>query len=225
MDVKDAAPFKAWSFSSLNDFLNCPRAYALKRVYKTVPVVETEQMRYGTECHLFLENRMVKKDALPAHLDWLEPMMVKVERSGGVPFAEIQMAVSNNLTPCGWSSPEAWCRGIVDGGVRYRDKTVQYDYKTGKRKVSHDQLMLFAGLEFAHFPDVKTVKTGYIWLKERRIDTKEFSRADIPTIWGHFIPNVEKMVKAHDNNVFPPKPSGLCNPWCPATREQCEYKL
>lgn len=214
---------KAWSFSSLNDFLNCPRAYFLKRVEKSVPNVETESMRYGTECHLHLENRMVKKTTLPQHLGWLEKMMVAVERGGGTYFAEQQMAVTKGLKPAEWYSGDAWCLGIVDGGVRHRDISVLYDYKSGKRKFDHDQLMLFAGLEFAHFPEVELVKTGYVWLKDKKIDTKVFEKKDIPMIWGHFLPKVERLEEAFIRNDWPCKPSGLCG-WCNATVAQCVYK-
>jgi CRISPR/Cas system-associated exonuclease Cas4 (RecB family) len=215
---------KAWSFSSLSDYLNCPRSYQLKRVTKELPFVETDAMKYGTECHLYLENRMAKKEPLPPHLEWLEGMMDKVERSGGNPITEEKLALTRDLTPTTWFGKATWCRGIIDGGVRYRDKSVLYDYKTGKRKNSHDQLMLFAAIEFAHQPNVKEVKTGYVWLKDKAIDSKSFTRADVPMIWQHFLPKVEKMEKAHLTNDFPARPTGLC-PWCPASKAQCKHKV
>jgi hypothetical protein len=221
--MTDPKPF-TWSFSSYNDYENCPLAYKLKRIVKSIPYTETEQMKYGTECHLHLENRMAKKTTLPDHLAWMEPMMDAVERRGGEPITEQKMALTRGLTPTGWFGKDTWVRGIIDGGVRYRNKSILYDYKSGKRKFDHDQLMLFAGIEMAHFPLVKTVMTGYVWLQDKKIDSKEFTRADMPMIWGHFLPKVEKMEQAHATDIFPPKPSGLCNPWCGATPAQCKFK-
>lgn len=212
----------AWSFSSLNDFANCPLAYKLKRVTKECPVVESEAMRYGTECHLFLENRMAKKDPLPEHLAWMEPTMDKLERGGGQPFTEQKMSLTKGLEVTNWFSKDTWVRGVVDVGVRFMDKSIVLDYKTGKRKFDSDQLMLFAGFEFAYRPDVQEVRTGYVWLKDKKLDSETFTRKDIPRIWGHFIPKVERLEKAYETDTWPARASGLCG-WCSAARAQCKH--
>lgn len=212
-----------WSFSSLNDYANCPRAYQLKRVTKEVTQVETEQMKYGTECHLFLENRVAKGDALPEHLAWVEPYIVQMEKSGGKLIAEQKLGLTKGLTPTGFFSPDVWVRGVVDLTVRYGVKSVVIDHKTGKRKMDSDQLMLFAAFEFADRPYVPEVRTGYLWLKDKKLDTEVFRREDLPRIWGHFIPKVEKLEQAYEKDEWPCRPSGLC-PWCPASRAQCKHK-
>ena len=212
----------AWSFSSLNDFQNCPLAYKLKRVTKEVKTVESEAMRYGTECHLFLENRVAKKDPLPEHLSWMEAYIKKMESSGGKMIAEQKLALTKGLGVTTFFGKDVWVRGIVDLTVRYGDKSVVLDYKTGKRKLDSDQLMLFAGFEFADMPYVQEVRTGYLWLKDKKMDTETFTREDIPRIWGHFIPKVERLEKAYEKDEWPAKPSGLCG-WCSATRAQCKH--
>ena len=211
----------AWSYSSLNDFQNCPRAYQLKRVTKECKTVESEAMRFGTECHAYLENRMVKKDALPPHLEWLEAMMRMVEESSGEVVSEQQVAITKGLTPTTWFGKDVWCRGVFDGGIRHKDRSIIYDYKTGKRKHDTEQLMLFAGLEFALRPEIAAVKTGYVWLKDKVIDSAMYTREDIPSIWNHFLPKVERLEKAFATNEWPAKSSGLCG-WCPATKLQCK---
>jgi hypothetical protein len=40
-----------WSFSSLKDFINCPKQYQEIKVLKRFHKFPTEQMRYGTEVH------------------------------------------------------------------------------------------------------------------------------------------------------------------------------
>lgn len=94
-------------------------------------------------------------------------------------------------------------------------------HNTGKRKPDSDQLMLFAGFEFAMRPEIEKVKTGFVWLKDKKIDSETFERKDIPMIWGHFLPKVEKLERAYEKDEWPCRPSGLCH-YCPATRLQCK---
>ena len=212
----------AWSFSSLNDFQNCPLAFKLKRVTKECPVIESEAMRYGTECHLHLENRVAKKTPLPDHLSWMDGTIRKLEDSGGKLIAEQKVALTKGLGPTTFFAKDVWVRGIKDLTVRYGDRSIVLDYKSGKRKFDHEQLMLFAGFEMADRPFIGEVATGYVWLKDKAVDSKTYTRDDLPTIWGHFMPKVEKLEKAYANDDWPAKPSGLCG-WCSANTTQCKH--
>lgn len=214
----------AWSFSSLNDFENCPRAYQLKRVTKEVKQTESEAMRYGTECHLHLENRAKDGTTLPEHLAWAEPYFTQMEKSGGELIAEQAVGLTKGLSPTGFFSKDVWCRGKIDLTIRYEDKSVIIDHKTGKRKMDSDQLMLFAAFEFACQPYVPEVRTGYLWLKDKKLDSETFTRKDVSCIWGHFMPKVERLEQAYEKDEWPCRASGLCNPWCPASRAQCRHK-
>ena len=210
----------AWSFSSLNDYTNCPRAYQLKRVTKECVQTETEAMRHGTIQHEHLELRVRDKKVLPPELAWMEPHVVRMEASGGTLIAEQAVGLDKGLQPVGFFSKEVWCRGKLDLTVRFENKSAICDYKSGKRKVNSDQLMLFAGFEFAARPEVEEVKTGYVWLKFKAIDSETFTRKDIPMIWGHFLPKIERLERAYEKDEWPCKPSGLCG-WCSASKLQC----
>ena len=214
----------AWSYSSLNDFLNCPRSYQLKRVTKECKSEGSEAMTYGNAVHKYLEDRVRLQDPLPKELDWIEPHIVTMERSGGDLLAEQSVGITEALEPCGYWDKKVWARGKLDLSIRYSYpiQSVIIDYKTGKRKVDADQLMLFAGFEFALNPGVEQIKTGYIWLKDRKIDKEVFFPQDKARIWGHFLPKVERLAQAYEKDVWPCKPSGLC-PWCPAKMSQCQY--
>lgn len=213
----------AWSFSSVNDFLNCPKSYYLKRVSKETPVVETEAMRFGTMQHKHLEDRVRKNTPLPPDLSWLDPMLTKFANiPDGEIFAEHQVALTKGLKYCGWFDKTVWVRGILDVGYRTETESCVLDYKSGKRKFDKDQLMLFAGLEFATRPLLEKVKTGYVWLKDKKLDTEVYTRADVPMIWGHFIPTVEKIEKAMMTGEWKSVPSGLCG-WCSAKPSQCKF--
>ena len=45
-----------WSFSSLKDFINCPKQYHEVKVLKRVEKSTTKQMLYGTEVHKACED-------------------------------------------------------------------------------------------------------------------------------------------------------------------------
>lgn len=211
----------AWSFSSLNDFQNCPRAYQLKRVTKECKQSETEAMRHGTIQHEHLEFRVAKKKPVPPELEWVEPHIQMMELSGGKLIAEQSVGLTKGLTKTGFFAKDVWCRGKLDLTVQFPTSSVILDWKTGKRKHDSDQLMLFAGFEFAMRPEIEKVKTGFVWLKDKKIDSETFERKDIPIIWGHFLPKVEKLERAYEKDEWPCRPSGLCG-WCPATRAQCK---
>lgn len=211
----------AWSFSSLNDFTNCPRAYQLKRVTKECKQEESEAMRHGTIQHEHCEMRVKEGRELPESLKWLEPQFKRLEASGGDLIAEQAVGLTKGLKITGFFDKDVWCRGKLDLTVRYGTKSVVLDYKTGKRKFDSDQLMLFAAFEFADRPFVPEVRTGYVWLKDKAIDSEIFTRDDIPRIWEHFMPKVERLEKAYVNDEWPAKSGGLC-PWCPANKSQCK---
>lgn len=212
----------AWSFSSLNDFANCPLSFKLKRVTKECPSVETEAMRHGTIQHEHLELRVRDGKELPPELQWMESRIKIIEDSGGELIAEEKVALTKGLQVTEFFAKDVWVRGVKDLTVRYENKSVVLDHKTGKRKFDSDQLMLFAGFEFAARPEIDEVRTGYIWLKDKKIDSETYTRRDIPMIWSHFVPKVERLEKAYETDSWPAKPSGLC-PWCPATLAQCKY--
>lgn len=213
----------AWSFSSLSDYLNCPLQYYKVRVSKEIPREETEAMRYGTITHKHLEDRLVEKAPLPEHLTFMERFVRKLETSDGEPFAEQKMAIDDKFEPVDWFDKKAWCRAIVDVGLRTGEAVWQGDYKTGKRKPGSDQLMLSAALRMHSDPEVEYVSTSYIWLKDRKMDSGgKYPRSELPNIWKHFLPRIARLEAAYEKNAWPAKPSGLC-PWCPVTKAHCKF--
>lgn len=212
----------AWSFSSLNDYTNCPRAYQLKRVTKACVQSETEAMRHGTIQHEHLELRVRDKKVLPPELQWIESSIRKLENSGGTLVAEQAVGLTKGLTPTGFFSDDVWVRGKLDLTVEFDTSSTVLDWKTGARKMNSDQLMLFAGFSFALRPEIEMVRTGYVWLKDKKIDANTFERKDVPVIWGHFLPKIGRLERSYKEDDWPARSSGLCH-YCPATKLQCKY--
>jgi RecB family exonuclease len=214
--------YPAWSYTSLSKFINCPRQYQLTKVTKEIVEGETEQMRWGNEVHKHLENRVKVGSELPDSLKYLETFVDKIAAQEGKVFTEQKMAINGEFKPVSWFDKGTWCRGIVDVGVQKDKKCWVGDYKTGKRRPDSDQLMLFAALIMHHKPEVETVKTSFIWLKEMKMDSETYKRDQLSDIWKHFLPKIHRLEAAYDSDKWPAKPSGLCG-WCPATKEHCDF--
>lgn len=213
----------AWSHSALNAFETCPLRYYKTRVSKEIVEPQTEVLRYGNGVHKAFELRLKNGTALPEYLQSHEPLVASLLQKKGERLIEKQWAIDKSFRPVGWFDKSVWCRGVVDVGIASRDKAIILDWKTGKRKPDNDQLKLFAGLTFAHYPSIKTVHTGFVWLAAGKIDSEEFTRAQSGDIWSTFLPRVKRLEIAYEENKWQPKPSGLCANYCPVPRSHCEF--
>lgn len=212
-----------WSYSSLTAFETCPRRYQLTRVTKDVTEPPTDATVWGNKVHQCLEDRLVKGTALPEYLKVYETLVEKITKREGKRIVEQRMVVDKNFRPTTWNDKTAWCRGIVDVGVVGTKRATLLDWKTGKRKLDSDQLKLFAAFAFAHYPWISEVNTGFLWLKENRIDKETYTREQVPEIWNEFVQRVRRLELAYQENKWPAKPSGLCAKWCPVGKSLCEF--
>lgn len=209
---------KAWTYSHIEKFETCPKQFYHTTVVRDFVSPPTEQSLWGQRVHTAFENRVKDGTALPEGMEHWEPIAKKIEEIPGVKFPEVKMAVSKAFQKAEWDS--AWSRGIADLVVINEDRAMVLDYKTGKRKPS-DQLALYAAYTFAHYPEINKVDTRFVWLKNKKIDKEQFSRDDVSDIWRKFVPKVARIESSHEREVWPPKPSGLCNGWCPV--KTCPY--
>lgn len=212
-----------WSFSSLTSFETCGKRYYHLKVAKDVVDIPHESATWGSTVHKHLEDRARDGTPLPQPLQSYEKLVAPLLNVNGTLLVEQQLAVDESLRPVDWESKAAWCRGIVDIGVLTGKRAILLDWKTGKRKPESDQLRLFAGLAFAHYPDVEVSLTGFVWLREGIVDRQKLRRSEAPVIWQQFLPRVQRLRRAYEEERFPPKPSGLCRKWCPVPHSLCEF--
>lgn len=212
----------AWSYSSLSSYETCPRKHYRTRVAKDIKEKESEAMKWGNQVHKALEDRVRDGKALPKTMQKWEPLVTKLLARKGEAIAEQQLCIDKTLAPTDWFGKGSWCRGIVDFTMLDGDRAMALDWKTGKPKTDHDQLMLFAALIFHHYPEIERVTTGYVWLAYgNKITTKTFHRSELTDIWRDYLPRVKRYEIAHNENKWEPKPSGLCRAWCPVV--DCEF--
>jgi hypothetical protein len=212
-----------WSYSALNAFETCPKRYQLTRVTKEVVEPQTEATIWGNKVHTALEHYAKQGKALPDNLQNCKRYIDKVKAKKGKLIVEERMALTKEFRPTKWMAKDVWVRGIIDLGVVGSKQALLLDWKTGKHRPDSNQLMLFAAFAFAYYPWIESVTTGFIWLKDSKFDKETFTRDQVTEIWNEFIPRVQRIEHAFDQDKWIAKPSGLCKNWCPVGRSRCEF--
>lgn len=216
--------FKGWSYSALTSFEQCPKRYYHTRVVKDIPDPPGEAAMWGQRVHKDLELHVKGEKELPEELDYLRPMVDKIV---GAPYDEIhaerQYCLNEEFELTEWFGKDAWCRSVIDLEIRRRRKGLLLDWKSGKRKPDNDQLQLFAAVVLTADTQLDEVSTGFLWLKDKKIDREKYNRDDVPGIWQSFVPRVDRMVSAFEVDKWPAKPSGLCKSYCPVGKSRCVH--
>ena len=214
-----------WTYSQLDSFENCPKKFYHLKVARDVVEPPTVHTEWGTRVHTALEDYVKDGTPLPEGMTQWDGIAAKLKALPGEKHTEIQFAIDANFQPCDWKG--SWSRGIADLLVIYKDKALVADYKTGKRKPT-EQLDLYANYVFHHYPQVNVVTTGFIWLKEKKVDwnsgrpgKQPITREEVPVVWAEFLPRVRKLESAYERDKWPAKTSGLCKAWCPVL--SCEF--
>ena len=210
-----------WSFTSLEDFVNCPRAFYEKRVIKSVKEEESEAMLWGNRVHKAFENYIKNDDMLPKELQHHEKFLRSLADRGGKIATERKIALSKKAQPCGFFDRDVWFRGVIDLSIISEGEALLVDYKTGKPHSKFKQLKLFALHTFAEYPHVQSVKVKFYWTKTEMTTGDEYHREQIREIWSEFIPDLGQYAQAFKTDTWQPRQSGLCHGWCPVT--SCEF--
>ena len=219
------------SFSRLSTFEQCPAQFDYLYVSKRVQSTSNEAADYGDRVHKVLEaygnaigQGQEAKEAAIALEDTDEAkstlkqwggVVEKIMARPGTKLFEHQMSVNQQLQPVEWFAKDVWIRSIADVLVVDGDTAYCLDYKTGKVKDNPTQLQLFAAMVMWHFPEVKTVKTSFVWLRFNEMTNAKYERRFLGALWRGLEPRFGKVQEVIDLGVFNTKPSGLC-PWCPA---------
>ena len=67
---------------------------------------------------------------------------------------------------------------------------------------------------FKHFPVVNTVRAGLLFVVSEELIRDSYTSDDENGLWQKWSDRFEDMEAAYDNDVWNPKPSGLCRQWC-----------
>jgi hypothetical protein len=216
-----AKPF-SWSFSKLKNFEDCAFRHQQVDLLRTFKDAEGEQLKWGNTLHEAFAKYLKKEIAtLPVSMLPYQNWLDRVNKGTGRLYVEQKYAITEKYQGTEWFAPNAWYRGI--GDVVRIDPPVGLvlDWKTGKPRVDSDQLGLMAQCIFSHFPEVKVVRSEYVWLADDCSTPEVFKREDMADLWVRLLPRVGAMKKAWESTLYPQKPGGLCKRYCPVVA--CPY--
>jgi ATP-dependent exoDNAse (exonuclease V) beta subunit len=208
-----------WSFSKIKAFEQCPKQFYHEKILKEHPFVETNATRYGTEFHEAAEIFVRDGTSLDKRFIFALPMLESLLAKRGEKIPEQKMGLTENLQPCGFFSKDVWFRGIADLIILDDDLAWVIDYKTGKnaRYADKGQLELMALTLFAHYPKVKKIRAGLLFVVSKELIKDKYTEFDKAELWKKWLGKYERMCSAAETNTWNAKPSGLCKRYCPVT--------
>ena len=210
-----------WSYSSLKEYINCPKQYQEIRVLKRFTKSDTPQTVYGKEVHKALEDYVGGNVELAKNYERFKPVLDELIAIKGDKYCEHEMAVDRNKQPCDFNDENRWVRGIADLLIVDEEDAYIVDYKTGSNKYPDTkQLRLMALMTFAHFPKVKNIKAGLLFIMHDTFITEEYNRDQIEESWKHFEVPLARLDNSYQTDVWQANPTPLCK-WCPG--DTCQF--
>ena len=210
-----------WSFSSLKQFVNCPKQYHEVKVLNNYKVQDTKYTIFGKDVHKAFEDYALGKAELPKLYKKYKPLVDAVLDIEGDKYIEHQLALRIDYTPCPFDAPDYWVRGIADLLIVKGDQAYVIDYKTGNDKYADTkQLKLMAQMIFFHFPQVKSVKGGLLFVLKNKFVDEYYTRDKIDKYWEDFRPDLMRLEMSIETGKWLKRPSGLCK-FCPVS--SCEF--
>ena len=212
-----------WSYSSINLFKQCPHKYYRLRIVKDIVEPSAEHLNYGLEVHKAAEDYLGKGTPIPEKYIFIKEQLDKLNLIKGEKLCEYKMGLTSNLEPCGFFDKDVWWRGVADLIILNGDKAYIIDYKTGKSAKYADtkQLELLSCALFKHFPEVKKVKGGLLFVVANDLVKENFEVDNEGVYWTKWLEDTQRLEAAIQNNVWNKKPNFSCRSWCSIT--DCEH--
>lgn len=209
-------PF-TWSYSRLKNFESCPKRHYHVDILKDVKEEESESLMWGNEVHKALAERLSKNKPLPPAMSGYEGWCEKILSTPGDILVEQKLAITAEFGPCGFFDKNVWFRAVgdvikIDGPV-----ALIADWKTGKILEDSQQLALSAACVFAHYPQVRRVRSEFIWLRDGATTRADFNRDAMVDTWKSLWPRIAALEHAHKTTSYPAKPGPLCRRYCPVS--------
>ena len=215
----------AWSYSSIKTFDQCPRKYFHLKVLKDVKDYGNQATIYGQEVHKACEDYVKDDVEIPEKFAYVRGVVEAIKRMDGDKHTELKLGVKKvegGYEPCKFLGKDVWWRGIGDVVVIRGDIGYSLDYKTSKnaRYADTKQLDLVAAGLFVHFPQLKKVKSGLLFVVSNEFIHKEHFVEQRDDYFDTFKDQLDRLDSAEVSGVWNAKTGPLCK-FCPVTR--CEH--
>lgn len=213
------SPLKTQSPSSITLFENCPLQYAHRYIYKTLPFVETPQIKEGNDFHKAMYMRLGFGSTLSQKYSGFEVTCQALENLGGEMFCEEEITVDREFREV--DSVDKWTKGMLtnklDVKIKFKKtrKAIIIDWKTGKPKDDPTQLLINTVSVLAAEPNIDTVTSIYAYTAYGTTsDPIRFDRKAEPKLREKLMEKIHRIDVAHGSGQFEPRPSGLCKQYC-----------
>jgi hypothetical protein len=207
----------AWSYSSLDLFKQCPHKYYRLKVKKDIVEPPQEHLFYGLAVHRAAEEFIRDGTPIPPQYSAMLGPLTKLRDMDGEKLCEYRLGLTRDLQPCKFGAKDVWWRGIADLIVLRDDKAYVVDYKTSKSSKYADtkQLEILSLALFKHFPKVRKIKAGLLFVVANDFVTTEYVQDGSGAYWTKWIEDVNRLEKAVELGVWNPRPNFTCGQWCP----------
>lgn len=223
----------ALSFTKLETFVTCPRQFAEKFIWQTIPYRDTPATLWGTEVHDALENYVLngKPITAPAIKPFTSVADALIQKENNLfkrgiltkkIFGEQQWACTLSMKEHSWfDNNGVFLRGKADVGMGTKNTLYLYDYKTGKgSKPKPEQLELMGLLGMAQkglvLPSMTKIDGNLLFLEARKSVPFSMPVASAESRWREWVKKAFVILDAYQRDSFPEKQSGLCGKWCDA---------
>jgi PD-(D/E)XK nuclease superfamily len=206
-----------WSYSSLDLFKQCPHKYFRLRIKKDFVEPPSEQILYGNAVHKAAEEYIRDSKPLPPQFSQFKEMLDKLRNMEGKHLCEYKMGLTRSLEPCDFMAKDVWWRGIADLLIINGDKARLVDYKTGRSSKNADtkQLELLSLAVFKHFPEVKNVQAGLLFVVANDFIKAKYSAEKDTQRWARWFEDTARLEQALLLDIWNPRPNFTCSKWCP----------
>jgi len=212
-----------WSYSSLALYQQCPKKYYHLKVAKDIKEPLGEAIIFGNEIHKIAEEYVGKGRPIPEKYNHIEAALKSLKDMPGKKLCENKLGLTAELEPCGFFDKNVWWRGVADIIILQGDTALTVDYKTGKssKYAELKQLEIVSLAIFKHFPEVKKVKAGLMFLFADDFIKTAYLADSQEELWGSWISDVGQLKASVENDMWNPKPNFTCRGWCPVT--SCDH--
>lgn len=228
-------PVKAWSFSVLKKFEECPYRVYLSKVEKHKEP-SSEAADRGSMLHDLAEDyiRGKKQSEVPAELRKLEMQYRALHDAYQEHPDEFELEENWGFTATwqqtGFFDDDVWCRMKLDVFRKEGTSAHIVDHKSGKKfgnELKHsDQGLQYAIGAFKRYPDLEYVKVDFYYFDKGETLPKTFTRDKAMM----FLPRVEQrafaLTNASKEQLARPKPSKNNCRFCPhAETGVCQWRV
>jgi hypothetical protein len=205
-----------WSYSSLDLFKQCPHKYYRLKVKKDVVEPQTEHLRYGLAVHKAAEEFIRDGKPIPPQYAYMTEALEALRSIEGEALCEYRLGLTRDLQACKFFDKQVWWRGIADLIIMKDDQAYVVDYKTGKSAAYADtkQLEILSLAIFKHFPKVKKVKAGLLFVVANDFVKAKYDADQSHTYWLKWIEDTNRLEKAIELGVWNPRPNFTCKNFC-----------